>query len=412
MDPCVAADYSSCRVYLLDCDVMPYAWGSRTAIAELRGRPAPAPTPEAELWMGAHPLAPSRVVTAQGATALPVLIASDPVATLGTSSSRRFGDRLPFLMKVLAAAEPLSLQAHPSLEQARAGFLREEAAGVPLSAGHRSYKDDTHTPELLCALGPFEALSGFRDVTEARAILRALDVPALAQLRLQAEGASLREGFEELLRLSADEREPIVHAVTSRAAALARAGVPHARAYHWAAVLGDRYPGDPGVVSSLLLRHVQLSAGEAIYLPAGNLHAYLCGVGIEIMASSDNVLRGGLTPKHVDVEELLRVLDFDAKPPVFVVPEEASAACFVYRTAAPDFELSRVELRPSMPVTLDVEGAEILFCARGTAALRSAEGALSLTAGSTAFVPATTARYTLEGDGAVYRATAGKHAEP
>jgi mannose-6-phosphate isomerase len=385
---------------------MPYAWGSRTAIAELRGLPA-AERPEAELWMGAHPLAPSRAVTFEGERSLTEIIADDPHAHLGAQQASRFGGRLSFLMKVLAADEPLSLQAHPSREQARAGFAREEAAKVPIGAANRSYKDENHKPELLCALGPFEALSGFRDAEEARTILRALDVASLAPLRLSADGAPLRDGFAELLRLDAAVRVPLVQAVAARAKELAGRGGPHARAYHWAAELAVKYPGDAGVVSSLLLRHVELAAGEAIFLPAGNLHAYLRGVGIEIMASSDNVLRGGLTPKHVDVEELLSVLDFDAKPPVLVTARSSSEGVFVYPTPAPDFELSRIEIPPSS-VSVDVSGAEILFCAWGAVTLRAGKRSLALRAGATAFVPASTAAYVLEGTGTVFRATAGR----
>lgn len=394
-------------MFLLECQVMPYAWGSRTAIAELRGLPA-ADGPEAELWMGAHPLAPSRAVTPEGERCLTEIIDEDPRAHLGADHASRFGSRLPFLMKVLAADEPLSLQAHPSREQARAGFAREEAASIPIGAPHRSYKDENHKPELLCALGPFEALSGFRDVREARAILRALGVEALEPLRLMMDGASLRDGFAELLRLDASVRVPLVRAVAERARELGGRGGPHARAYHWASELAVKYPGDAGVISSLLLRHVELRAGEAIFLPAGNLHAYLRGVGIEIMASSDNVLRGGLTPKHVDVEELLAVLDFDAKPPSLITPQPASPALFVYPTAAPDFELSRIEVAPPFSAALEVAGAEILFAARGAVTLRAGSRSLALQAGATAFVPASTAAYSLEGAGTVFRATAGR----
>ncbi len=358
--------------------------------------------------MGAHPLAPSRALTPDGERCLTEVIADDPVLHLGADHASRFGSRLPFLMKVLAADEPLSLQAHPSREQARRGFAREEAARVPLGAPHRSYKDENHKPELLCALGPFEALSGFRDVEEARTILRALGVAGLERLRLMTDGAELRDGFAELLRLEASVRAPLVEAVALRAKELAGRGGPHARAYHWAAELAAKYPGDAGVVSSLLLRHVELAAGEAIFLPAGNLHAYLRGVGIEIMASSDNVLRGGLTPKHVDVEELLEVLDFDAKPPALVKPRPTSEAFFVYPTSAPDFELSRLEIETPFSVSVDVAGAEILFCARGAVTLRAGARSLPLPAGTTAFVPASTAAYALEGAGSLFRATAGR----
>lgn len=358
--------------------------------------------------MGAHPLAPSRLAESHGGHSLADVIDGDPHAHLGAPILERFGARLPFLMKVLAAEEPLSLQAHPSIEQARAGFSREEAAGIPLSAAHRSYKDANHKPELLCALEPFEALSGFRDPTEAHALLNALEVAELAPILslLESSGSPLKDAFEMLMRLEAGRRVPLVEAVARAAKARAGGGGRHARAYHWVATLAHRYPGDAGVVCSLLLRHVELAAGEAIYLPAGNLHAYLRGVGIEIMASSDNVLRGGLTPKHVDVEELLAVLDFDASPPVLVTPESDRAGVFRYRTAAPDFELGKLEVAKET-IAVEVESAEILFCNGGEVTIES-RARVVLRGGESAFVPASAGAYRVNGEGTLFRATAGR----
>lgn len=387
---------------------MPYAWGSRSAIASLRGHDVPAPEPQAELWMGAHPLAPSKLAQAHGGRSLVHLIEEAPEHHLGERVLSRFGARLPFLMKVLAAEEPLSLQAHPSLDRAKAGFEREERAGIPLSASHRVYKDPNHKPELLCALEPFEALSGFREHPEALEVLTALGVPHLEPILtlLRSSSTPLKDTFEALMRLADEHRAPLVEAVGAAARERAKDGGPHARAYHWAATLAHRYPGDAGVVSSLLLRHVELAVGEAIFLPAGNLHAYLRGVGIEIMASSDNVLRGGLTTKHVDVEELLAVLDFDAVGPELVKPEVVRAGVHAYRTSAPDFELSRIEVTDGA-IVAEVESAEIVFCAKGEVVLSGATS-VTLRSGESAFVPASVAAYRAEGSGTLFRATPGR----
>jgi mannose-6-phosphate isomerase len=376
-------------VELLDCTVMPYAWGSRTAIAELRGRPSPAPGPEAELWMGAHAMAPSRV--AATGRSLAEVIAADPRGQLGAAAVSAFGDRLPFLLKVLAAAEPLSIQAHPTEEQARAGFEEEERRGVPRDAPRRNYRDPSHKPELLCALTPFEALCGFRDVAETARLFDELAVPALDEaLAPLRAGGDLGETFRRVMT-TLDAA-----AVEQTVAACARPG-GFARERAMALSLARLYPGDVGVVSALLLNLLHLEPGEAIYLGAGNLHAYLGGVGVEIMASSDNVLRGGLTPKHVDVPELMRVLRFEAGPIAPLRARRVDAVEEVYDTPAREFRLSRV----TAPAERAVRGPEILLCTAGDVRVDDRP----LPRGGAAFVPASAGRWRLSGEGTVYRAT-------
>jgi mannose-6-phosphate isomerase len=395
-------------VDLLENTIQPYAWGSHTALATLRGAPAPAPGPEAELWMGAHPLAPSQVVRGGERRSLADVIAEAPEAELGARAARDHEGQLPFLLKVLAADQPLSLQAHPDAAQAREGFAREEAAGVPRTAPHRNYRDPWPKPELLCALEPFDALCGFRPAAEARAVLDALDTPALDPVRERLDASwrtdpvALREAFTWLATLPAPARAPLVEA-TVAAAARARPG-PFADAFAWTPRLAALHPGDPGVVIALLLRLIHLQPGEALYLPAGNLHAYLRGVGVEVMATSDNVLRGGLTPKHVDVDELLRVLHFRAEPVPVLRPRPGWPGEEVYPTHARHFELSRVELAGA-PFRATVGGPEILLCTEGAVAAVGADGErLALARGQSAFVPARTAAYALEGHGVAFRA--------
>jgi mannose-6-phosphate isomerase len=385
--------------------IQPYAWGSRSALAQLRGDPAPSPTPEAELWMGAHPLAPSRLSAGQ---TLGHAIESAPEEYLGSDVQREFGAKLPFLLKVLAAGTPLSLQAHPSIEQARQGFAADEAAGIPLNAPNRNYKDQNHKPELLCALGEFWALCGFREVAQTLELLDELDLPELSPYRalLAAESneIGIKKAFSSLMQTPPELAQALALA-TTKACAERSQGARFAAELAWVARLGELYPGDIGVVSSLLLNLVRLAAGEAVYLPAGNLHAYLGGTGVELMASSDNVLRGGLTPKHVNVPELLRVLDF--RPlridPLRAVPHGNEQ---VYATPAREFCLSYFDLSEgSATIAIAFSGPEIWLVTQGTFELTGAGSPpLTLTPTRSAFVSASTGSIALRGNGRIFRA--------
>ncbi|MDV5146129.1 mannose-6-phosphate isomerase, class I [Streptomyces sp. SBC-4] len=373
--------------------VRPYAWGSPTAIPELLGV-APTGEPQAEMWMGAHPGAPSR--TERGA--LNELIAADPVRELGEPSVAKFGPRLPFLFKVLAAGAPLSLQVHPDLAQARAGFAAEEAAGIPVDAPHRTYKDANHKPELICALTPFEGLCGFRAPTEAADLIAALGVDSLKPyvdlLHAHPEEAALREVLTALLTA---DREEMAHTVAEAAAAADRLGGAHAPF----ASLAHHYPSDPGVIAAMLLNHVLLQPGEALYLGAGVPHAYLDGMGVEIMANSDNVLRCGLTPKHVDVPELLRVVRFEPNDAGVLRPEASPSGEEVYDTPIDEFRLSRfVRAEGAAPTDVTTPTPQILLAVAG----RPKAGEVTLAPGQSVFVPAGE-NTELSGEGTVFRAT-------
>lgn len=346
-------------VHRLDNPVMGYAWGSRTAIAELQGRP-PSREPEAELWLGAHSKAPSRVVGSD--LALDALIAREPARLLGPSHRE-----LPFLLKVLAAAEPLSLQAHPSLEQARLGYIREESLGIDPNAPERSYKDPNPKPELICALTPFVALSGFLPADAAADALAAFGLEGEARTVREARGAPevLRPLLSGWLRLDSESRAHVVAPVRARAEQVE--GGPHAETARWLRKLGALYGNDPGLLVTLLLQRYELRPLQALALDAGNLHAYLEGVAIEIMASSDNVLRGGLTPKHVDVAQLLAVLRFDERP-LPLEPSPIDAQRSVYHTHFPQFQLERHV----------IDGESERFTLAGPAIALVLEGALTL----------------------------------
>jgi mannose-6-phosphate isomerase len=377
-----------------------YPWGSRTVIPELLGETSPADRPYAELWMGAHPDAPSVLSTG---TPLDKAIEEEPVALLGAAVHERFGTRLPFLMKVLAAEQPLSLQAHPTNEQAQAGFAAEEAAGVPRDDLTRTFKDPFHKPELLLALTTFDALCGFRPVEESLHCLAKLQVPELKPTIAALARGGLRAAIPQLIALSPEHRAVLVSAVAEAAARFVAAHDPEfIKTYRWAASLAETYPGDPGVVISLMCNHLKLAPGEAVFLPAGNLHAYLSGAGVEVMASSDNVLRGGLTGKHVDLAALIEVLDFtDGRVPV--LHPVLGPGGLRYPVPVDDFDLTRCQL-DAQSGALTTRGPQVLLCTEGTAVLASADGELTLEQGCAAFVPAGTP-VTASGPAVLYRAT-------
>ncbi|UXY27945.1 mannose-6-phosphate isomerase, class I [Streptomyces sp. HUAS TT20] len=377
----------------LDNTVRPYAWGSTTAIPKLLGV-EPTGEPQAEMWMGAHPGAPSR--TARGT--LVEVIDANPENELGPRAVAKFGPRLPFLLKILAAGAPLSLQVHPNLEQAKEGYADEERRGVPVDAPHRNYKDANHKPELICALTEFDGLCGFRDPLRAAELLDGLGVDSLKPyvdlLHAHPEEAALREVLTAIL--TADPAE-MAHTVDETTAACSRLGGDHAPY----ADLAHHYPGDPGVIAAMLLNHVRLQPGEALFLGAGIPHAYLSGLGVEIMANSDNVLRCGLTPKHVDVPELLRVVRFEPRDAGVLRPEAAPDGEEVYETPIDEFRLSRYVLPEAGTAhDLTLPTPQILLCTAG--AVRVGEHELG--PGQSVFVAAGE-EAEASGAGTVFRAT-------
>lgn len=395
-------------MYQLDNPLRPYSWGSTTAIAELLGR-NPSGGPEAELWIGAHPDSPSTVLGhGDSGTPLDALIASDPDRALGAPTREFFGDRLPFLTKVLAAAAPLSLQVHPSPEQAREGFDRENAASVPQDAPHRNYRDAFSKPELIFALTDFDALCGFRAPGEAAEIFGRLvglvekqngSAPAIlssvvADLAMPDETAALREAFTRLLTGGAETRaavEAVVAVVEDKTFSDPLLGSAAATVLQ----LDGHHEGDPGVLVALLLNRVTLRPGQALYLPAGNVHAYLEGLGIEVMASSDNVLRGGLTTKHVDIGELLKTVEFTPLALPLLNPESTPLGQELYCPPFDEFQLQRLELPVSFgdeAVSADIpiaqNGPAVVLVVSGTVVLDSPKGDLILHRGQSAFIPA------------------------
>ena len=376
-----------------------YAWGSRTALAQLCGREVPSAHPEAELWFGAHPADPAKIVSDGGSRSLLELLETDPNRELG-SVAPEFGGRLPFLVKILAAEEPLSLQAHPSADQARYGFDRENHSRVPLDSPMRNYRDDSHKPELVVALDRFEALAGFRDPLRTVQLLNSLAVPELVQytelLAAQPDSGGLRTLFTTWITLPQAMLATLLPKVLDGCVRYLKntdpAGSPKqfAAEAQTALELAEAYPGDAGVLAALLLNRLTLEPGQGLFLAAGSLHAYLRGMGVEIMANSDNVLRGGLTPKHVDVPELLRVLDFEPLRLPIVDPEPTGPESFRYCTPASEFALRRFELAEGAePVDIPRTGPGIMLVTAGTVLLSQHGAQLPVTAGSAAWISAT-----------------------
>jgi mannose-6-phosphate isomerase len=399
---------------LLEPVIQPYAWGSHTAIAELQGRSAPTPQPEAELWMGAHPSAPSGVAGPSGQATLDAVIAADPVGELGPESVARFGDRLPFLLKVLAADKALSIQLHPSRAQAEAGFRAENERGLALGDKARNYVDDWPKPEILCALTAFEVLAGMRTGPDAAALLKELaltELDPVAAILADADSPRvLTDALTYILAWPGADREPLVGGVVSACARVARDGGDYAAACAAAVRIAGEHPGDLGVIASLLLRHSVLAPGQAVFLPAGGLHTYLHGTGVELLANSDNVVRAGLTPKHIDVPELLKLTDPAVAVPV-LEPRPLGDGVSVYDSPAPEFRLYRADIGDAEVTLPGAGGPRIVLCTAGAVNLRAGAsgryaGAL-LGPGNSCFLSAADDAATATGSGVVFIAATG-----
>lgn len=420
-------------MHVIQGRIKDYDWGARDLIPEFFGY-RPADFPVAELWLGAHPggsarcdvgsraralssqdLAgggapssscvgggvsanaerPSLAADAQGASRdLRDYIAADPTGTLGSDVVNHHGSELPYLLKFLAPATPLSLQVHPSIEQARAGYERENQQGIAPAAFNRSYKDRNHKPELVYALTQFEALVGFRSPRRILNVLEGLGTELTARLeqciRAEPDARGVRDAFAFLLSADTRPSEDAVAEVVDACTARLAADSPSPRADALVGKLAANYAGDPGVVASLLMNPVTLHPGEAMFTPAGTVHAYTAGLGLEIMANSDNVLRAGLTNKYVDVPELLNVVETVAAPPIRIAPEHISPIQSTYYAPVDDFQLSIIELRHAgREATVRGNGPRIIVALDGATELWTEGGSYQfLNTGQAVFVRA------------------------
>ncbi|HHQ4735726.1 mannose-6-phosphate isomerase, class I [Aeromonas veronii] len=385
---------------LMQNPIQGYDWGSHDSLTTLFGIANPQGKPQAELWMGAHPNGCSDVVVADQTQKLSTLIERAPAAVLGEATLARFGS-LPFLFKVLCAEKALSIQVHPSKAQAEAGFAKEEAAGIDAKAANRNYKDPNHKPELVFALTPYQAMNGFRAIPAILALFERVNLPAIAELTADLAAsqneAGLQHFFHQLLVLEGVRKEEALAGLLAFAS-------EHQDEETFALItsLAAQYPGDVGLFSPLLLNVVTLKPGQAMFLDACTPHAYVRGTGLEIMANSDNVLRAGLTPKYIDVAELLDCTRCLPKPDdqILLAPRCDSAVQH-FDVPVPDFTFS---VYPAGEHQLTTASAEILFAIDDTVTLKQGEQSLRLEKGQSAFIPAATGSYQLLAEGRVARA--------
>lgn len=364
--------------------VQNYAWGSKSALTELYGIANPNGLPMAELWMGAHPRSSSKIEDASGQPqSLREVIDQDKTALLGQTVAERFGE-LPFLFKVLCADQPLSIQVHPNKQASEIGFAKENAAGIPLDAAERNYKDPNHKPELVFALTPFLAMNAFREFSDIISLLQPVAGAhqVIAHFLAQPDADSLSQLFASLLNMQGEEK--------SHALAVLKATLASQQGEPWETIrfISEFYPDDSGLFSPLLLNVVKLNPGEAMFLFAETPHAYLKGVALEVMANSDNVLRAGLTPKYIDIPELVANVKFVPKPAaeLLTAPEQRGAE-LDFPIPVADFAFSLHDLSTSVS-TLAQSSAAILFCVEGEAVLSKGEQQVVLKPGESAFVSA------------------------
>ncbi|MDL0006729.1 mannose-6-phosphate isomerase [Enterobacter roggenkampii] len=379
--------------------VQNYAWGSKTALTDLYGIANPNNLPMAELWMGAHPKSSSKIEDASGlARSLRDVIDADKAALLGDKVAQRFGE-LPFLFKVLCADQPLSIQVHPNKQASEIGFAKENAAGIPLDAAERNYKDPNHKPELVFALTPFLAMNAFREFSEIISLLQPVSGAnnAIAHFLENPNAEALSQLFASLLNMQGEEK--------SQALAVLKAALESQQGEPWETIrlIAQFYPDDSGLFSPLLLNVVKLNPGEAMFLFAETPHAYLQGVALEVMANSDNVLRAGLTPKYIDIPELVANVKFVAKPAAELLTQPVkNGAELDFPIPVEDFAFSLHDLSQT-ETTIAQESAAILFCVEGEATLHKGEQHLVLKPGESAFVAANESPVSVSGTGRLAR---------
>ncbi|MFT3970904.1 MAG: mannose-6-phosphate isomerase, class I [Micropruina sp.] len=387
--------------------VQRYAWGTHDAIPAILGRPSD-DRPIAEYWLGAHTSSPSLLA---GGT-LVDHIASGP-RVLGKRSREAFGEQLPYLMKLLSARHALSLQTHPSRDQAIEGFARETRAGIPLDSPERTYKDSWPKPEILIALDEFHTLAGFRNPHETAALFAAIGVAeelesVIGPLTERKGPAAMAEVFLDVLSLD-EPRRRLVDETVAAAMHHRDDGGEVGEFARTALELDAVFPADPGILAALLMNRLLLAPGEALFVPAGMMHAHLRGTGVEVMANSDNVIRGGLTAKHIDVSELVTVVDFDPWLPTALLPRRTRRGVYKYETPCSEFEAWRMSINEDTgPVRVPGRGsARILLATEGHCVLDDGHDRLDLPRGRAAFLSAEESDVYAGGTAVLYGTSSG-----
>lgn len=393
-------------IYILHNQIQNSAWGSRTILAELLRQPVPASEPQAELWMGSHIKAPSSVEIDGCLISLDRFINSHLQAVLSSEVALRFG-QLPFLLKILAIASPLSVQVHPNTQQAIAGFQRENQLGLDIKHDKRNYRDNQHKPEIICALSPFWMLNGFRKIeTMIRHLspLQSPDLTPLIKILERGDEVALPNFMEQLLTMPSWKQEQII------GAALAAIQQQQLRnpIYRWIERLHECYPTDIGVLFPAILHLCRLEPGEAVFIDSGNMHTYLEGAGVELMSSSDNVLRCALTNKHKDIRECLRILRYQENPVTMVTPREIQPGEQIYPAPVAEFLLSKISIVANKPYwSRTNRSVEIMICTKGYAEIQDlGENSMTpLYQGTSILVPSTVTQYRIQGTATFYKAT-------
>lgn len=396
------------RIYKLRNPIRDYAWGSKTFISELQGRDEASEEPQAELWMGTHSQSPSRIMIDGKEGSLLEIINKYPHKMLGEKIAGKFNNSLPFLLKVLAAASPLSIQAHPNKIQAKKGFKLENKKNIPTDSPERTYKDDNHKPELICALTNFDALCGFqpiKEIVERIKYLRLEDhIQGIKDIKTDPGDRNLKKIFLELMSNNNNDQIKKVGLLVNKLAEFEPRDDNEAIIFKWMKKLAAIYPTDLGVFAPLFLNMVKLKPGEALFIDAGVLHSYLNGCGVEIMANSDNVLRGGLTHKKVDLPELVKILNFDSSGFKKIEPKMDKNEN-IYQTSATEFQLSRIIVKDDEPfIRANISSAEIILCTEGKGLITWSRSSLELKSGESVFIPFAISEYSINGSMDLFRA--------
>ncbi|MBF0119291.1 MAG: mannose-6-phosphate isomerase, class I [Desulfobacterales bacterium] len=392
------------KIGILKNEILGYEWGSYTYIPELLGENFPSRVPMAELWMGAHPKASSKVIYNNSLVPLIDIIQKDPQTILGKEISKKFNNTLPYLFKILAAEKPLSIQAHPNKIQAKIGFERENKEGIGISAYNRSYKDDNHKPECICALTPFTALNGFRKIKEILFYIEKVSPLSLKneiyELKSNPDKKGLQDFFASLIKMDKERKKLVIKEAISRAKEL------NDPVFIWMIKLNQEYQDDIGILSPILLNLISLKPGEALFLESGELHAYLQGAGIELMANSDNVLRGGLTPKYIDLSELINIVNFEEKELKILNPVPKDEQESYYKTNAEEFSLSVLSIRSKYLCDVN-RSVEILICIEGSGIITNLANneQISVNKGTSFIIPSIVPQYEISGNAFLYKAS-------
>lgn len=404
-------DLQIAMIYVLRNTIQNYAWGSRTILAELLRQPVPANEPQAELWMGTHPKAPSQIELDGTWVTLDQAIHHNLQPILSSEVALRFG-ALPFLFKILAVATPLSVQIHPNAKQAVDGFQHENDLGIDIKAPHRNYQDRQHKPEIICALSPFWMLNGFRHVTAMIRHLSSLQSPDLSLLLQHLteleHPQGLKRFIEQLFLLPTWKQEQII----GDSLATIRTKNLRNPIYRWIERLHGFYPTDIGILFPAILHLCRLEPGQAVFINSGRMHSYLEGAGVELMANSDNVLRCALTTKHKNISELLRILHYEETPVNMISPREIQPGEKIYPAPVAEFLLSKIKIKKEDTYFSRANrSVEIMICTNGYAEIQdlSEQTTIRLYQGTAVLIPASVAQYCIKGNAELYKATVPDH---